>query len=53
MNPTKPSPETFRNDLWYRYGVAVMLAEMLLAVAICGYSLYMTFHGPGGFPGKH
>ena len=38
---------------WYQYGVAVLLLEMLIAVAVCGYSLYMTFHGLGGFPGKH
>ncbi len=38
---------------WYKYGVAVLLLEMLIAVAVCGYSLYMTFHGLGGFPEKH
>lgn len=38
---------------WYKYGVAVLLLEMLIAMAVCGYSLYMTFHGLGGFPGKH
>jgi len=26
---------------------------MALAIAVSGYSLYMTFHGLGGFPGKH
>jgi hypothetical protein len=26
---------------------------MAVAVAVCGYSLYLTFHGLGGFPGKH
>jgi len=29
------------------------LFEMALAIAVSGYSLYMTFHGLGGFPGKH
>jgi hypothetical protein len=24
-----------------------------LAHAVSGYSLYMTFHGQGGFPAKH
>jgi len=38
---------------WYKYGVAVLLFEMLIAIAVCGYSLYLTFHGLGGFPGKH
>lgn len=53
MNPTNPSSETVHHDSWYKYGVAVMLAEMLFAVAVCAYSLYMTFHGLGGLPGKH
>lgn len=38
---------------WYKYGVAVLLLEMLIAIVVCGYSLYLTFHGLGGFPGKH
>jgi hypothetical protein len=40
-------------ELWYKYGVAFLLFEMALAIAVSGYSLYMTFHGLGGFPGKH
>lgn len=44
-----PSPV----ESWYRYGVAVLCLEMLIAVGVCAYSLYMTFHGLGGFPGKH
>ncbi len=38
---------------WYKYGVTVLLLEMFIAVAVCAYSLYMTFHGLGEFPGKH
>jgi hypothetical protein len=38
---------------WYKYGVAVLFFEIALAVAVSGYSLYMTFNGLGGFPGKH
>ena len=38
---------------WYKYGVAVLLFEMAVALAISDYSLYMTFNGLGGFPGKH
>lgn len=41
------------HEPWYRYGVAVLLLEMAIAVGVCGYSLYLTFHGLGGFPGKH
>jgi hypothetical protein len=26
---------------------------MAIAIAVSGYSLYMTFNGLGGFPGKH
>ncbi len=38
---------------WYKYGVAFLLLEIIIAVVVCGYSLYMTFHGLGGFPGKY
>ena len=38
-----------RHEPWYRYGVAVLCLEMLLAVAVSGYALYLTFHGVGGF----
>jgi len=38
---------------WYKYGVAFLSLEMLIAIAVSAYSLYMTFHGLGGFPGKH
>ncbi len=40
------------HERWYRYGVAVLLIEMAIAVAVSAYSLYMAFHGLGGFPGK-
>ena len=33
---------------WYKYGVAVLLFEMAVAIAVSGYSLYMTFNGLGG-----
>ena len=36
---------------WYKYGVAILLLEMLIAIAVSGYSLYMTFHGIRGFAG--
>lgn len=41
------------HDPWYKYGVAFLFFEMAVAVAVSAYSLYMTFHGLGGFPGKH
>lgn len=40
-------------DLWYKYGVACLIIEMAIAIAVSAYSLYMTFNGLGGFPGKH
>lgn len=44
--PSAPEP-------WYKYGVAVLFCEMAIALAVSGYSLYMTFHGTAGFLGKH
>ena len=38
---------------WYKYGVICLLLEMAIAIAVSTYSLYMTFNGLGGFPGKH
>lgn len=38
---------------WFRYGVSFLFFEMAAAIAVSVYSLYMTFHGLGGFPGKH
>jgi hypothetical protein len=40
-------------ERWYKYGVAFLMLEIALAIAVSGYSLYMTFNGLGGFPGKH
>jgi|HubBroStandDraft_4_1064222.scaffolds.fasta_scaffold843592_2 hypothetical protein len=33
---------------WYKYGVAFLMFEIALAIAVSGYSLYMTFNGLGG-----
>lgn len=32
---------------WYRYGVVILCLEMLTAIAVSAYSLYLTFHGAG------
>ncbi len=53
MKMPSSSHEAVPHEPWYRYGVAVLLIEMAAAIAVSGYSLYMTFHGIGGFPGKH
>jgi hypothetical protein len=49
--PTSDTQVPF--EPWYKYGVAILLLEMIIAIAVSGYSLFMTFHGIGGFPGKH
>jgi hypothetical protein len=41
------------HEPWYKYGVVFLLTEMAIAIAVSAYSLYMTFNGLGGFPGKH
>ena len=53
MHATPALKEPAPHEPWYKYGVAVLFLEMLVAIAVSGYSLYMTFHGLGGFPGKH
>lgn len=53
MNMTSSSDKAAPHEPWYKYGVAVLLLEMAAAIAVSSYSLYMTFHGIGGFPGKH
>ena len=52
MQTTNTSAPSIPHEPWYKYGVAVLLLEMIIAIAVSGYSLYMTFHGLGGFPGK-
>lgn len=47
------SDEAVPQEPWYKYGVMFLFFEMAVAVAVCGYSLFLTFHGMGGFPGKH
>ena len=42
-----------RQESWFKYGVATLVLEMLIAIGVSAYSLYMTFNGLGGFPGKH
>ena len=41
------------HEPWYKYGVAFLSIEMLIAVLVSAYALVMTFHGMGGFLGKH
>lgn len=49
MHPT--SSASVPREPWYKYGVAILCLEMLIAVAVSAYSLYVTYHGvglPGG-----
>ena len=50
MHPTTAAAA--EQEPWYKYGVAILILEMLTAIAVSGYSVYMTFHGVGGFPGR-
>lgn len=36
-------------DGWYRWGRIVLFLEMLVAVLVTGFSLYLTFAGQAGF----
>lgn len=47
-NDTQPAAR----EPWYKYGVTIIFCEMLIAISVSGYSLYMAFNGLGGFPGK-
>ncbi len=51
MNPV--NIRVVPHEPWYRYGVACLVLEMAIAIAVSAYSLYMTFNGLGGFLGKH
>ncbi|MDE3188800.1 MAG: hypothetical protein KGM96_14905 [Acidobacteriota bacterium] len=53
MRSTSQSTTPVPHEPWYKYGIAVLFLEIAIAIAVSGYSLYMTFHGLGGFPGKH
>ncbi|MBU6298581.1 MAG: hypothetical protein KGJ79_17765 [Alphaproteobacteria bacterium] len=52
MSTTNLTDTTVPHEPWYKYGVAFLVFEMALAMVVCAYSLYMTFEGLGGFPGK-
>ena len=53
MSAKSTSEEIVVQEPWYKYGVGFLILEMLLAIGVSAYSLFMTFHGIGGFPGKH
>lgn len=35
-------------DPWYRWGRTILYAEMVIAVAVTAFSLYMAFTGSAG-----
>jgi hypothetical protein len=53
MSANHTSEEIVVQEPWYKYGVGFLVLEMLLAIGVSAYSLFMTFQGIGGFPGKH
>jgi len=53
MSTQSRTAEQTSYEPWYKYGLAFLALEMLIAIAVSAYSLFMTFHGLGGFPGKH
>lgn len=51
----RPAPATVaepEHEPWYRFGVAFQYMELLIAVGVTLFSLYMALSGTGGFPGK-
>lgn len=36
------------HDPWYRWGRTILYAEMVIAVAVTAFSLYMAFTGSAG-----
>lgn len=52
MKPNLPA-DSYPHEPWYKYGVMFLFFEIGVAVVVSGYSLYLAFHGLGGFPGKH
>ena len=38
-------------DPWFKWGVAILYAEMGIAVFVTIYSLYLAFNGAGGIGG--
>lgn len=36
------------DERWYRWGKAVLYLEMVLAIVVTGFSLYMAFNGVAG-----
>ena len=48
-----PRDGVLPREPWYKYGVAFLVLDMMNAISVSAYSLYMTFNGLSGFPGKH
>lgn len=52
-NATNDALENSPPEPWYKYGVMFLFFEMAVAIAVCGYSLYLTFHGLGSVLVRH
>ena len=51
VGSTEDTPK-IKYEPWYKWGVLFLYIEMLAAVGVTVFSLYMAFTGTGGFPGK-
>lgn len=48
----RPQPQVEEHDPWYKWGVGFQYLELIIAIAVTLFSLYMALSGTGGFPGK-
>lgn len=45
------SNEEIEYDPWFKWGVTILYGEMIIAVFVTIYSLYLAFNGTGGIGG--
>lgn len=45
--------DDYEFEPWYKWGVRVLYLEMLIAIAVTLFSLYMALTGSGGGVGGH
>jgi len=43
------SEATPEHDDWYRWGRVILYAEMVIAILVTAFSLYLAFSGQAGF----
>ena len=45
---TSETKDADKFEPWYKYGVAILYIEMILAIALTIFALSLTFSGAGG-----